>query len=63
MNMFTRIAPLALLPFVVPAEEMKIDKDHSEVQFSVSHMVISKTKGEFTEFDAAVVVKTMNWSA
>ncbi len=57
MNLSTRIAALALLPFVVSAEEMKIDKDHSEVQFSVSHMVISKTKGEFTEFDAAVVVE------
>ncbi|MDA3874384.1 MAG: YceI family protein [Kiritimatiellae bacterium] len=57
MNVFTRIAPLALLPFLVSAEELKVDKDHSEVQFSVSHMVISKTKGEFTEFDATVVVE------
>ncbi|MEX2608027.1 MAG: YceI family protein [Kiritimatiellia bacterium] len=57
MNVSTRIAVLALLPFLVSAEELKVDKDHSEIQFSVSHMVISKTKGEFTEFDATVVVE------
>lgn len=57
MNISARIAALSLLPFLVSAEEMKIDKAHSEIQFSVSHMVISKTKGEFTEFDATVVVK------
>lgn len=57
MNLSTRIAALALFPFFISAEEMKIDKDHSEVQFSVSHMVIARTKGQFTEFNATVVVE------
>lgn len=45
------------IPFALTAAELKVDKAHSEVHFSVSHMVVSKTKGEFKEFDAQVVVE------
>lgn len=39
------------------AESLEVDKAHSEVHFSVSHMVVTKTKGEFNEFDAVVKVE------
>ena len=39
------------------AETLEVDKAHSEVHFSVSHMVVSTTKGEFNEFDAEVMVE------
>jgi len=48
---------LMAMSFSLFAEKLAVDKSHSEVQFSVSHMVVSKTKGEFSEFDATVVVK------
>lgn len=41
---------------LVSAESLEVDTAHSEVHFSVSHMVVSKTKGEFTEFTADVQV-------
>jgi len=34
------------------AAEWKLDKPHSSCTFKVSHMVVSKVVGEFTDFDA-----------
>ena len=45
-----------VFPGILMAEMLEVDKSHSEVQFSVSHMVVSKTKGEFTDFEANVDV-------
>jgi polyisoprenoid-binding protein YceI len=58
MNIF-KTAVLAVL-FTLglnAAESLDVDKAHSEVHFSVSHMVVTKTKGEFNEFDAKVMVE------
>ena len=33
------------------AAEMMLDGSHSEVSFSIKHMMISNVKGEFTDFD------------
>ncbi len=33
----------------------KIDTTHSDVAFSVRHMMVSKVKGKFTTFDATIV--------
>lgn len=46
---------LAALPLVA-SETLEVDTAHSEVHFAVSHMVVSKTKGEFKEFDAVVKI-------
>jgi polyisoprenoid-binding protein YceI len=35
-----------------------IDKGHSNVQFNVTHMVVSEVNGSFTDFDATVVSKS-----
>jgi len=58
MKTLTALTVLPLLfSATASAEALNVDKDHSEIHFSVSHMVVSKTKGEFTEFDAEVVVE------
>lgn len=36
------------------AEELIIDSSHSEVGFSIKHMMISNVKGEFKEYDAEI---------
>jgi len=36
------------------ASEWTVDKAHSSIGFTVSHMVISKVPGKFTDFDGAV---------
>ena len=33
----------------------KVDAVHSDVSFSVRHMMVSKVRGRFTEFDATIV--------
>ena len=40
-----------ILSFSSFAKDYKIDPDHSSVGFSVKHLVISKTKGKFNEFE------------
>ncbi len=35
-----------------------IDKPHSKVGFSVTHMVVSETEGNFKDFDGKVISKT-----
>jgi polyisoprenoid-binding protein YceI len=57
MKFVAYLLSATVLPFALSAAELEVDKSHSEVQFSVSHMVVSKTKGEFSEFDAKVVVE------
>lgn len=53
----TALTVLALtlaLGLVSKAETWSIDKAHSSVGFTVSHMVISKVNGKFDDFDATV---------
>lgn len=33
----------------------KLDQSHSELNFQVTHMMISKVKGQFKSFDAEIV--------
>ncbi|WFB35021.1 YceI family protein [Kiritimatiellota bacterium B12222] len=47
---------VAAAAFHLSAKELDVDKSHSEIQFTVSHMVVSKTKGQFKEFEAKVDV-------
>lgn len=43
------------------AAEWKIDQAHSSVYFKVRHLVISKTKGEFTKFDGTFNFEPGQW--
>jgi len=47
------LAILALATFAV-AEDYKIDKGHSQVGFTVKHLMISNVNGRFTEFDGTI---------
>ncbi|MGA0334432.1 MAG: YceI family protein [Kiritimatiellia bacterium] len=57
MNYKTIALASLFLPSALFAETLTVDKAHSEVQFSVSHMVVSRTKGEFSDFEAEVKVE------
>lgn len=35
----------------------KFDKSHSKIGFSVTHMIISETEGNFKEFDGSIIAK------
>ena len=49
----TRIVDGRELP---PAGTWKIDPSHSEIQFFVRHMMISKVRGRFREFEGTIYV-------
>lgn len=40
----------------------KIDKGHSKVGFSVTHMVVAETEGKFNDFEGTVVSKTEDFN-
>jgi polyisoprenoid-binding protein YceI len=48
------IAILAAASLSASAQEWKLDKSHSSINFSIEHMVISETKGQFKKFEVAV---------
>jgi len=50
----TTTSPLTSVPGYV-AGKWAIDADHSEVSFSVRHMMVSKVRGRFAGFDADIV--------
>jgi polyisoprenoid-binding protein YceI len=39
-----------------PAGTWQIDPSHSEIQFSVRHMMISKVRGRFREFAGTIEI-------
>jgi len=47
---------LILPSAVVGATDYTIDKDHSSVSFKVAHMVVSKTRGAFTDFSGKIIL-------
>lgn len=48
------VVALSLLTVPAIAAEWKIDNVHSSVQFKVRHMVVSRTKGEFRDFEGMI---------
>ena len=63
--MYKRVAPtvlaIAVLASGVDAAEWTIDRAHSSINFSVRHLVISKTNGRFHDFDGKIVFDGENW--
>jgi polyisoprenoid-binding protein YceI len=51
-----------LIAFVSHAQTWQLDKSHSFVNFSITHMVVSETKGGFKDFTAIVDAKQDNFS-
>ncbi len=50
------LAALLALP-AAAADVYTVDRSHSEVTFQVTHMTVSKVRGRFTDFQAAVSVE------
>ena len=48
------LVSLAMLLSFSHAQKLEIDVAHSEVGFSIKHMMISNVKGKFTKFDADI---------
>lgn len=44
-----------LSSLTLSAETLKLDKGHSEVGFSIKHLMISNVKGNFSDYDAQMV--------
>ncbi|MEJ0057539.1 MAG: YceI family protein [Bacteroidota bacterium] len=62
MKKINALFALVLLAGAASAQTTwNIDKVHSTVNYSVSHMVVSEAAGNFTEFDAKVVSKTADF--
>ncbi len=40
------------------ADKYAIDKSHSEIEFSVRHMMLAKVKGNFTDFAGEIMLDT-----
>ena len=53
-NIISFVLVLMLFVPVIHAEKWTIDGTHSSVNFSVSHLVISKTRGEFKDFSGDI---------
>ena len=53
----TSLIIIAALGIIVHSEEIyKIDPTHAEIGFAVTHLVISKVKGHFNEFEGTIVI-------
>lgn len=53
-------ATLLALSSPALADSWKVDPTHSSVTFGVSHMMISKVRGEFTKFEGSVDIDEKN---
>ena len=55
LSMLCMTVLLSARLFASEPEVWKADKFHSQVKFSVSHLVISEVSGRFTDFDITMV--------
>lgn len=56
------IATLALFALNINAQTWTIDKAHSQVQFSVTHLVISEVTGHFKSYDGSITATKDDFS-
>ncbi|MCX7937401.1 MAG: YceI family protein [Chlorobi bacterium] len=52
----------AVLPLFAQQSSWKVDQSHSNVLFTVDHLVISEVTGYFKVFDGTVTVSKPDWS-
>lgn len=55
MKLILTLATAFTFSALVAQTEWKIDKSHSDIRFTVTHMTISELDGEFTDFEGKVV--------
>lgn len=53
-NLFLSFMLLLGSSALFAADELVLDKSHSEVGFSIKHLMISSVKGKFTDYDADI---------
>jgi polyisoprenoid-binding protein YceI len=59
MKKLNVLAALLLVAGMATAQTTwNLDKGHTNIQFNVTHMVVSEVNGAFTDFDGAVVSKS-----
>ena len=60
MKRFLLASLVAMLAFTTPtfAKEFEVDKAHSKVGFSVTHLQLNEVEGRFTDFTG-----TIDWNA
>lgn len=56
MKLFKTAFVFLALVGLANAQDYKVDKAHTSVGFAVKHMMVSKTKGNFKNFDATLSV-------
>ena len=49
------LAVIAIAGFALAADEYKIDPNHSSVNFSVTHLMVSTVNGRFTTFEGKIL--------
>lgn len=59
----TLAASGGLLPLAAQPVTYKIDSSHSSATFSVRHMMVSNTKGEFSKMEGTIVYDAKNLAA
>ena len=50
------------VPLFAQSQTWKIDPAHSNIQFSVKHMVITEVVGQFKEYDATLIISKADFS-
>lgn len=58
MKLLLTLVALISLNLLVAQTEWKIDKNHSDIRFTVTHMTISQLDGQFTDFEGKIVSTT-----
>lgn len=58
----TRLFFLSLYPFITMATQWTIDRYHSEIGFSVKHLMIATVRGKFESFTADVTADAADFS-
>ncbi|MDX2248958.1 MAG: YceI family protein [Bacteroidia bacterium] len=63
MKTFTTLLTLACLVIGVQAQtSWKLDKSHTGIKFTTTHMLISEVEGQFNDFDGSVVSTTPDFN-
>ena len=56
----TALAMIMAVVFTAQANTWEIDKSHTQIGFTVTHMVVTKVSGEFTEYEGEVTFNPSN---
>ena len=58
MKLLLTLVALVSLNLLVAQTEWKVDKNHSDIRFTVTHMTISQLDGQFMDFEGKIVSTT-----